>query len=141
MTDPPLPDHYEALQISPRADADTIQRVFRHLAKRFHPDNAESGDAARFSEIMSAFEVLSDPAARARYDAGYERSREARWREESTAEVPDIAAHKLRFQLSVKLARRHRGAYDLRLPDRALDVFPALGREIFAWLARQAPDG
>lgn len=35
-------DHYEVLQLSPRADQDTIQRVFRHLAKRLHPDNAES---------------------------------------------------------------------------------------------------
>ena len=43
-----LPDHYEALQVSPRADGDTIDRVFRHLAKRLHPDNQESGDAEIF---------------------------------------------------------------------------------------------
>jgi len=65
-------DYYEVLQLSPRADQDTIQRVFRHLAKRLHPDNAESGDAARFEQVMRAFEVLSDPARRAKYDAGYE---------------------------------------------------------------------
>lgn len=80
MNDPQLPDYYEALQVSPRADGDTIRRVFRHLAKRLHPDNGESGDAARFSEIMTAFDVLSDPEARARYDARYEQAREARWR-------------------------------------------------------------
>jgi curved DNA-binding protein CbpA len=75
-----LPDHYEVLQVSPRADAETIQRVFRHLAKRLHPDNAESGDAEGFNGVMEAFRVLSDPALRAKYDARYEQVREKRWR-------------------------------------------------------------
>jgi hypothetical protein len=73
-------DHYEVLQLSPRADQGTIQRVFRHLAKRFHPDNRESGDAERFKLVMDAFRVLSDPERRAEYDARYEDRREARWR-------------------------------------------------------------
>jgi curved DNA-binding protein CbpA len=73
-------DHYEVLQLSPRADHDTIHRVFRHLAKRLHPDNAESGDGDRFAQVMEAFQVLSDPAARAQYDARYEARRESRWR-------------------------------------------------------------
>ena len=86
-------DHYEVLQVSPRADQETIQRVFRHLAKRLHPDNTESGDAARFDRVMRAFEVLSDPAGRAKYDAGYEQERENRWRifNQDTAEN-DVAA-------------------------------------------------
>ena len=73
-------DHYEVLQLSPRADQETIQRVFRHLAKRLHPDNADSGDGGRFAQVMQAFQVLSDPKARAKYDARYESRREARWR-------------------------------------------------------------
>jgi hypothetical protein len=86
-------DHYEVLQLSPRADFDTIQRVFRHLAKRLHPDNSESGDAARFDRVMRAFEVLSDPARRAKYDAGYEQERENHWKifNQDTAES-DVAA-------------------------------------------------
>lgn len=75
-----MPDHYEALQVSPRADFETINRVFRHLAKRYHPDNPESGDAERFKQVMDAFEVLSQAEPRARYDAHYERAREVRWR-------------------------------------------------------------
>jgi hypothetical protein len=75
-----LPDHYETLQISPRADADTIDRVFRHLAKRLHPDNAESGDAERFAQVMEAFRVLSDPASRASYDGQYDAIRRERWK-------------------------------------------------------------
>ena len=37
-------DYYEFLQISPNADQDTIHRVYRFLAARFHPDNPDSGD-------------------------------------------------------------------------------------------------
>ena len=86
-------DHYEVLQVSPRADQDTIQRVFRHLAKRFHPDNSQSGDGDRFKEILEAFRVLSEPQLRAAYDARYEQRREARWHilDQDTA-VPDLAA-------------------------------------------------
>ena len=36
-------DYYEILQLSPNADPDTIQRVYRMTAQRFHPDNAETG--------------------------------------------------------------------------------------------------
>jgi curved DNA-binding protein CbpA len=93
MPDSDAVDHYEVLQVSPRADQDTIQRVFRHLAKRLHPDNAESGDGLRFAEVMQAFQVLSDPKTRAKYDARYERQREVRWRifDQSTAEN-DVAS-------------------------------------------------
>lgn len=80
MAVPNATDHYEVLQLSPRADQATIQRVFRLLAKRFHPDNHESGDADRFKQVMEAFRVLSNPIRRAEYDAQYEERREMRWR-------------------------------------------------------------
>jgi hypothetical protein len=86
-------DHYEVLQVSPRADHETIQRVFRHLAKRFHPDNVESGDPERFKVVMEAFRVLSQPKLRAKYDVAYEQARETRWRifdQETSAN--DVAA-------------------------------------------------
>lgn len=72
-------DHYEVLQVSPRADQDTIERVFRHLAKRFHPDNAETGNAERFSQIVEAYRVLSDPEVRASFDAKYTDQQQERW--------------------------------------------------------------
>lgn len=72
-------DYYEALQVSPRADAHTIERVFRHLAKRFHPDNPETGDAERFNLLIEAFRVLSDPEARVAYDSRYQDIRERHW--------------------------------------------------------------
>ena len=93
MAVPDWTDHYEVLQVSSRADADTIQRVFRHLAKRYHPDNSESGDAARFKQLMESFQVLSDPELRARYDVAYSERVEHTWKvfDQQTAQ-DDVAA-------------------------------------------------
>jgi len=73
-------DYYEVLQISPNADAETIQRVYRFLAQRFHPDNAGTGDVAQFRRIREAFETLRSPEKRAAYDAAYARTRARRWK-------------------------------------------------------------
>jgi curved DNA-binding protein CbpA len=73
-------DHYETLQISPTAEPDTIHRVYRLLAQRFHPDNRETGDATRFRIICEAYQILSDPESRAQYDAVHEGQQQARWR-------------------------------------------------------------
>ena len=111
MDEFPPYDLYEVLQLSPGADTDTIQRVFRHLAKRYHPDNPESGDPTRFRQVMDAFAVLSEPAKRARYDAVYEREREAHWRifDQETANSDVVADRRIRQGIMALLytARRN----------------------------------
>ncbi|OBQ75039.1 DnaJ domain-containing protein [Mesorhizobium erdmanii] len=64
-------DYYELLEISPNANSETIERVFRYFAMRYHPDNQDTGDESRFSEILEAHNVLKDPAKRASYDIQY----------------------------------------------------------------------
>jgi curved DNA-binding protein len=64
-----MTDYYELLQISPRADSETIHRVYRYLASRFHPDNPQSGDTEMFHSLKLAYDVLSNPERRAEYDA------------------------------------------------------------------------
>ncbi len=73
-------DLYEVLQISANAELDTIHRVFRLLAQRFHPDNAESGDPEAFRKAYEAYKVLSDPEQRAAYDAQLQRLQSKRWK-------------------------------------------------------------
>ena len=68
-------DYYEFLQISPHADNETIHRVYRYLAARFHPDNPETGDPEKFFLLKSAYDVLSDPERRSEYDREYETRR------------------------------------------------------------------
>ena len=65
----PETDYYEVLQISRHADVETIHRVYRMMATRFHPDNPRTGDTEIFLLLKRAYEVLSDPDRRARYDS------------------------------------------------------------------------
>jgi curved DNA-binding protein len=73
-------DYYEDLQVSASAEPETIHRVYRLLAQQFHPDNADTGNEARFRTIAEAYHVLSDPDRRARYDVVYNNRRQDRWR-------------------------------------------------------------
>ncbi|MFE5814274.1 DnaJ C-terminal domain-containing protein [Streptomyces sp. NPDC056479] len=62
-------DFYEVLGVARTADPDEIQRAYRTLARRYHPDvNKDPQAEERFKEINEAFSVLSDPEQRARYD-------------------------------------------------------------------------
>lgn len=80
MPDQRTVDYYEVLQVNPTAELDTIHRVYRLLAQRFHPDNKETGSESRFREISEAYAVLSNPEKRARHDVTYQQHRQARWR-------------------------------------------------------------
>ena len=64
-----MADFYELLGVARDADADTLKRAYRRMARQYHPDiNKEAGAEDRFKEIGRAYEVLSDPQSRARYD-------------------------------------------------------------------------
>jgi molecular chaperone DnaJ len=64
-----MPDYYEILGVSRDADKEEMKRAYRRLARKYHPDvNKEPGAEERFKEINRAYEVLSEPETRARYD-------------------------------------------------------------------------
>ena len=65
-------DYYELLQLSSSADTDTIERVFRHLAKKTHPDNKDTADPDQFRRLVVAHRILTNPEARAAYDIRYQ---------------------------------------------------------------------
>lgn len=73
-------DYYEIMQLSPNADTETVHRVYRLLAQRYHPDNAETGNAELFVQLTEAFQTLSDPEKRAAYDARHSSQKKLRWK-------------------------------------------------------------
>ncbi|MDQ7850096.1 MAG: DnaJ C-terminal domain-containing protein [Armatimonadota bacterium] len=66
-------DYYRILGVEPTADAKTISRAYKRLARQYHPDvNKAAGAEERFKEINEAYQVLGDAQKRARYDQIYE---------------------------------------------------------------------
>jgi curved DNA-binding protein len=101
MVNVSINDYYEDLQISPNADMEMIERVFRILAKRYHPDNSETGDTEKFNVLYKAYQVLSDPEKRAAFDAKHEQLRADRWKIVEEASESDGFEHDERIRQGV----------------------------------------
>jgi len=107
----PFVDHYEVLQLSPRAAVETVERVYRLLAKRYHPDNAGTGDSERFGLVHAAYEVLSDPERRAAYDVVYDEMRTLQWKiydQQSASDGREEDRRTLQAVLSLLYVERRR---------------------------------
>src|SRR6201995_5551437 len=63
-------DYYDVLGVSKGADADEIKKAYRKMAIKYHPDKNEGDKAAeeKFKEAAEAYEVLSNPEKRQRYN-------------------------------------------------------------------------
>ena len=72
------PDLYELLEVSPSASQETIERMYRFFAQRYHPDR-DTGDAELFGQISDAYRVLKEPESRAAYDSKHKRNLDYQW--------------------------------------------------------------
>lgn len=61
-------DYDSLLQVTPNCDPKIIESAYRHFAKMYHPDHADTADVEKFSQAAKAYNVLRDPAKRADYD-------------------------------------------------------------------------
>jgi curved DNA-binding protein len=110
-----LTDYYDDLQISPNADIETLERVYRLLAKRYHPDNGQTGSAEKFDLITQAYQILSKPEKRAAYDATYEETKARQWKTLSGASSSQGFKDDTRLRhsiLSILYVERRNGSAD-----------------------------
>jgi curved DNA-binding protein len=92
-------DYYDLMQISPKAELETIKRVYKLLVSRLHPDNTVTGDAEKFLLLRRAFETLSDPQRRSAFD-------QERHAQERKALPPPIDPAEFAKGVDVELGRR-----------------------------------
>ncbi len=125
-------DLYELLEISPNANSDTIERIFRHFAKRYHPDNPETGDVDRFNEIVEAHDTLKDPVKRAKYDVLYRSFVELHRETVAEASKPGTIERDVVLQdrlLSLLYVRRRRDVNSPGIGDSELEALSGCPRE------------
>jgi curved DNA-binding protein len=128
-------DYYAALEVPRDADADTIKKAYRRLARKYHPDvSKEAGAEDRFKEVTEAYETLRDPEKRAAYDAlgqrrpGEEMEPPPDWREHFGGGFQDMDDTDL-ADLLAALSGRHRAHATGPRPGRDFDVRAAISLE------------
>jgi len=136
-------DYYEILQLSPNADGETIDRVYRMLAKRYHPDNHITGNVDRFRLIAEANRILSNPEQRAAFDNKYDENRSSVLKIfDETSEADSFAGDQRVFEgiLSLLYISRRRdpqkGGMGIVQLERLLGC-PAEHLEFHTWYLRQ----
>jgi curved DNA-binding protein CbpA len=136
-------DYYEILELSPNANSETIERIFRHLAQRYHPDNPETADRLRFDQVLDAHNTLKDPARRAQYDIQHKNHSTARSELAQEAGESNLVNRDIVLQdkvLSILYVKRRRninnpgiGDYDLE----RLSGCPREHLEFHLWYLKQ----
>jgi len=97
--DPPFMDYYEVMQLSSNSDIETVHQVYRMLAKRYHPDNRETGNEELFKQLVRAYSVLSDTEQRSAHDEQRATRRPA---------AKSFALPKSPTSIAVEKAKRHK---------------------------------
>ena len=136
-------DFYELLGLSPNALSDTIERVFRHLARRFHPDNQVTADRDRFDLLLKAYKTLRDPAKRAEYDVHYRKNTGIRTEMIEVASDGSVVEQDVDIQnklLSLFYAKRRINVMDPGVPEYELERVTGYPVEFLAfnlWYMRE----
>ena len=140
MNDKDFVDYYEILELSSNANSATVERVFRYLAKKNHPDTSPSSDGAFFGKLVEAYETLRSPETRAAYDVVYEQQKQTNIKiAEGASAAGDDCVERYKL-LSILYAQRRR---DFKKPGIGLAAleqlvdFPPAVMEFHIWYFRE----
>lgn len=108
-------NYYKVLGLHPSANMDDIKSAYRTLAKNFHPDKSTNGLAFKFREITEAYNVLSNPEKKKKYDlenkpigkdsfnGPYRFQKDLNMKENSTTTVKEVLrTDKFNFRILIK---------------------------------------
>jgi len=109
MTQNTPQNYYELLQLSPNAEQLVITKIYRLLAAYYHPDNKQTGNEEKFKSVLKAYEVLSDPAKRSRYNIEF-LGKEAASTAQPRPEGPAPGVARSREELKAKFGAEADGA-------------------------------
>ncbi len=130
MKQKPFVDYYQVFQLAPTAEQETIELMFRYLAKRLHPDVADDGNVQEFTLLVEAYETLKDSKTRAAYDTRYqdENRRAEKLVEDATClDTDSIQRHQL---LSLLYAKRRKDMNNPGIGDTTLESLIGCSREV-----------
>ncbi len=141
--------HYELLELSASANADTVERMFRYLSTKHHPDRG--GDKEKFSNLVKAFEVLREPVSRDAYDAQLQKEKQEREGlvEHARQAGPDVEVRKQLLHLFYARRRQSVGSpgigamsieKEMDLPEEMLSFHLWFFREK-GWIRREEDGG
>ncbi len=136
-------DYYETLEVSPNANSETIERMFRYLAQRYHPDNQASGNRARFDTVLEAYNTLKDSVKRVQYDLEYKYHSSYRTKLAEEAVDRDGIERDVDIQnrlLSVLYVKRRKNIRDPGIGDAELERLlgcPSEHLEFHLWYLRE----
>ncbi|QUD86090.1 DnaJ domain-containing protein [Phenylobacterium montanum] len=108
------------MEISPNANSETVERMFRYLARRYHPDNQATADRDRFDLILEAHKTLRDPERRVQYDLEYRNHSNFRFELAEEASSGDGVVRDIDIQaqlLSLFYAKRRKDSKDPGMGD------------------------
>ena len=110
-----MKNYYEILEVSPNASQEVIEKAYRALAKKYHPDISTSNKAfseSRFKEIAEAYNILSNPNLRKEYDLKLKISNEDDYRYKKLFEENKKLENELNYFRNFSFSKKNNKAVD-----------------------------
>lgn len=117
-----MKDFYEILEISRYASTEEIKNAYRRLALKYHPDknNGDGHAESKFKEIVVAYEVLSNPQEKAKYDSQHSQNNEKRGSDDKFKNHSELSSPELILKFATALKMQVKSTIRTKINQRVL---------------------